>query len=38
MTIDGQPAEARWLVRSRDLMNLGARLGVAVRGMRSRRR
>jgi hypothetical protein len=38
MTIDGQLAEAGWLVQSRDQMNLGARLGVAVRGMRSRRR
>ncbi len=31
MTIDGQLAEASWLVRSRDQMNLGAGLGVAVR-------
>jgi type I restriction enzyme, R subunit len=31
MTIDGQLAEAGWLVQSRDQMNLGAGLGVAVR-------
>ena len=31
VTIDGQLAEAGWLVQSRDQMNLGARLGVAVR-------
>jgi type I restriction enzyme R subunit len=31
MTIDGQLAEAGWLVQSRDQMNLGAGLGVVVR-------
>ena len=31
MTIDGQLAEAGWLVQSREQMNLGAGLGVAVR-------
>jgi type I restriction enzyme R subunit len=31
MTIDGQLAEAGWLVQSRDQMNLGGGLGVAVR-------
>jgi type I restriction enzyme R subunit len=30
-TIDGQLAEAGWTVQSRDQMNLGAGLGVAVR-------
>jgi type I restriction enzyme, R subunit len=31
LTIDGQLAEAGWLVQSREQMNLGAGLGVAVR-------
>ena len=31
MTIDSQLAEAGWIVQSRDQMNLGAGLGVAVR-------
>ena len=31
MTIDTQLAEAGWLVQSREQMNLGAGLGVAVR-------
>jgi len=31
MTIDGQLAEAGWVVQSREQMNLGAGLGVAVR-------
>ncbi|HEX9535279.1 MAG TPA: hypothetical protein VF924_07375, partial [Stellaceae bacterium] len=31
MTIDGQLAEAGWLVQSREQMNLGAGQGVAVR-------
>jgi type I restriction enzyme R subunit len=31
MTIDGQLAQAGWLVQSRDQMDLGAGLGVAVR-------
>jgi hypothetical protein len=31
MTIDAQLAEAGWLVQSREQMNLGAALGVAVR-------
>jgi type I restriction enzyme, R subunit len=31
MTIDGQLVEAGWMVQSREQMNLGAKLGVAVR-------
>jgi type I restriction enzyme R subunit len=31
VTIDGQLAEAGWLVQSREQMNLGAGLGVAMR-------